>query len=209
MNAVDDELKRITDEVSNLMEEMFYTYVNSGPFVSDPDELLREWSPPDDDRIVDVLAELFRNPTDYVRENGATEYWEERVVNEVFMKAVGSDPARTAKCRQMVADPSVRPLITMTFSTIQGEERSRMRDLLMDQVQDMSEYEIDSLIEDLLSEDYYSGTTNGYKRMIALLEQAPAHYKPHLFYLQGGYATVKEWGAGRAHDWESLVDRSR
>lgn len=178
MNTTDYELKRITDELDDLMQEMFYAYVTSGPFVLDPDEVLDEWSPPDDDRVVDILVEAFRTPPDYVRKNGGIDYWEDMVVSEIFSKAVGSSTSRTAKCRQLVTTPSVRPLITMSLSSIRGEGRNLLRDDLIGQIKNMSAQEIDCLIEDLLNEDYRTGSTNGYERVQEILKQAPAHYKP-------------------------------
>lgn len=197
MNTPNYELKRITDELDDLMKKMFYGYVTSGPFVLDPDELLDEWSPPDDDRVVDILVEAFRTPPDYVLKNGGIDYWEDMVVSEVFSKAVGSSTTRTAKCRQFATTPSVRPLITISLSSIRGEERNLLRDDLIGQMKNMSAQEIDCLIEDILLENYQN---TGYQHVLALLKRSPTHYKPYPAYLLGKLPTWREAQEGRVRD---------
>ncbi len=88
--------------------------------------------------------------------------------------AVGDRASRIGKLQAVITDPAVRPRVVWGLGQIGGNAKAPLTDDLIRLVPQMSEQEIDILIEDIIMDDTRLNQTSGHQRVLALLERAPA-----------------------------------
>ncbi|MBC8137963.1 MAG: hypothetical protein H8F28_18950 [Fibrella sp.] len=163
----------------------------------DTSGLVQAWVTPEDDGIVDFLTDLFRRPPAHV-ESDDLATWEE-VVSNLLSKSVGSNERRIKMLHAGLTDPELRRLATMSLNHLSGDAKISLVEDLITRVPEMSEEEIDYVIEDVL---YHA--PDGHRRVLELLHGAPASYRPYPAYLFGRLPIHAEVEQGRVR-YESDV----